>query len=368
MSFWFIVLSLVGIASIIGAVYMIWSTGRFEGVKKLAHGNRVLQIIIPTLIVAGLFGLCVVLMSFMNAAVVFIHFAIFRLLFGIAGLIVNKVTDRQIGFYWQGWGSLIISVLYLTVAFFLCHHVWLKTYDITTDKAVGDLKIAMFADSHICTTFNGDGFARNMEKIKAEKPDIVFIVGDFVDDSSRKDDLIKACEVLKTIEAPYGVWYVFGNHDRGYRSSVKRGFSATDMIIQLKKNGVKVMEDAVETVGGNIAVVGRLDASSGNRKTASELIDGIDDDKYIIVLDHQPADYEAESATKADLVLSGHTHGGQLFPITHVGEWLGMNDLRYGHEKRNGTDFIVTSGISDWELKFKTGTKSEFVIINVKGQ
>lgn len=365
MSFWMMVFSLVTIASIAGAVYMIWSTGRFEGIKKLAHGSKVLQIIIPTVIVAGLFGICVAAMSFMNAAVVFIHFAIFRVIFGIAGMIVNKVSDRQIHFYWQGWGSLVLSIVYLCIAFFLCHNVWMKTYDITTDKNIGNLKIAMFADSHIGTTFDGDGFAKQMEKIKEQKPDIVFIVGDFVDDGTKRDDMIAACEALKEMDAPYGVWYVFGNHDRGYSNSAVRGFSSNDLIIQLKKNGVKVMNDTVSIIDDRIAVVGRYDRSFGNRKQISELVDDIPDDKYIIVLDHQPADYEAEAATKADLVLSGHTHGGQLIPITHVGEWTGQNDKVYGHERINGTDFIVTSGISDWELKFKTGTKSEYVIVNV---
>jgi CheY-like chemotaxis protein len=68
----------------------------------------------------------------------------------------------------------------------------------------------------------------------------------------------------------------------------------------------------------------------------------VDKDKYMIVLDHQPNDYTNEAATDADLVLSGHTHGGQLFPITYIGEWFGVNDRTYGYEKREGTEFIVT--------------------------
>ena len=85
----------------------------------------------------------------------------------------------------------------------------------------------------------------------------------------------------------------------------------------------------------------------------------------MIVLDHQPTDFEKQAESGVDLVLCGHTHGGQLFPITYAGEWFNINDRTYGHEKRNNTDFIVTSGISDWELAFKTGTKSEYVIIDV---
>ena len=86
----------------------------------------------------------------------------------------------------------------------------------------------------------------------------------------------------------------------------------------------------------------------------------------MIVIDHQPADYDNQTKTEVDLVLSGHTHGGQLFPFNRVGKWIGANDLIYGYEKRAKTDFIVTSGISDWAIKFKTGCRSEYVVIDVK--
>lgn len=85
----------------------------------------------------------------------------------------------------------------------------------------------------------------------------------------------------------------------------------------------------------------------------------------MIVLDHQPRDYEAQAAAKVDLVLSGHTHGGQMLPLAPLVRKLGSNDMVYGYEKRDNTDFIVTSGISDWEIKFKTGCKSEFVVVDV---
>ena len=65
------------------------------------------------------------------------------------------------------------------------------------------------------------------------------------------------------------------------------------------------------------------------------------------------------------MVISGHTCGGQFIPINHVGELTGENTKCYGYEKRGNTNFIVTSGISDWAFKFKTGCKSEYVVINV---
>ena len=104
----------------------------------------------------------------------------------------------------------------------------------------------------------------------------------------------------------------------------------------------------------------------GRRLTMQELTKDLDPDKFSVVLDHQPNDYQNQTTAEVDLVLSGHTHGGQLFPLNKVGEWIGANDKTYGLEKRNKTNFIVTSGLSDWAIKFKTGTKSEFVVIDVK--
>ena len=85
----------------------------------------------------------------------------------------------------------------------------------------------------------------------------------------------------------------------------------------------------------------------------------------MIMLDHQPNDYAAEEASGVDLVLSGHTHGGHIFPAGLLGVWMGANDKTYGYERRGGTDFFVTSGISGWVIPFKTGCISEYVVIDI---
>ena len=96
----------------------------------------------------------------------------------------------------------------------------------------------------------------------------------------------------------------------------------------------------------------------------------LDDSHFSIVMDHQPCDYEAQAASSVDLVVSGHTHGGQLFPLMQFENLmaLGGDDKVYGYEKRENTNFIVTSGISDWAIKFKTGCRSEYVLIDIQGE
>lgn len=77
----------------------------------------------------------------------------------------------------------------------------------------------------------------------------------------------------------------------------------------------------------------------------------------------------AEAAAGADLVLSGHTHGGQMIPLMQLMRrfHIGGTDNVYGKERRRNTDFIVTSGISDWAVRFKTGCRSEYVMIDING-
>ena len=88
-------------------------------------------------------------------------------------------------------------------------------------------------------------------------------------------------------------------------------------------------------------------------------------DNYTILLDHQPLDLEQNASLGIDLQLSGHTHGGQLFPMGIV-QSLTSDTLVRG--QRNIDDFtaITTTGMSGWRYPIKTGAPSEYVIIKVK--
>ncbi len=364
--YWSYVLAASAVTALAGLVYLTVCLRRFRGIGKLSGGKSVL---LSLGIIAAAFAILSFAMSFINAVVVFLHEVLIFLLFGLGVRLVKRRSGKQPRVNWQGWLALGFSLVYLTAAYILCNHVWQKDYALTTDKALGELKIALIADSHLGTTFDGEGFGEHLKTIEAQQPDLLVIAGDFVDDWSRKEDLEKACAALSEADFPLGVWYVFGNHDAG--SFARRDFSASELVSALRDCGVHVLEDEWAEVDGRFIVAGRKDASAGGfrgaRKDMASLLAGADTKKYIILLDHQPSDYENEAASAADLVLSGHTHGGQLIPITFVGKWFGIVDREYGYERRGGTDFIVTSGISDWELQFKTGARSEYVIITVEG-
>ena len=366
---WLVIFGSMFIAAFGGIVYLYTRFQRFGIVNRIAGDRKMLRwllALIPVLIIA-----CCYLADRINTIVVVLNLMFFWLIGDIIVWIVKKSGKNKDGKenrfrpYYTGIIVLLFTAVYLCVGWYLGHHVWRTEYDLTTDKDLGqqELKAVLFADSHIGTTFDGEGFAVHMKMIQDEEPDIVFIAGDYVDDDTTKKDMIRSCQALGELKTSYGIYYVFGNHDKGYYNG--RDFSYADLTAELKKNGVTVLEDEALLVNDSFYVIGRMDKGAGNRKSASEMLYGLDLYKYKIMLDHQPNDYDGEAASGVDLVLSGHTHGGQMLPINRMGEWIGANDRTYGYEKRQNTEFIVTSGISDWAIDFKTGTKSEYVVLKI---
>ena len=265
--------------------------------------------------------------------------------------------------YLSGLLAIILTFIYLGFGIYNDFHVTQTHYDIATEKDIGGerLRIAQITDSHLGTTFDGIGFSEHLDEIQKTNPDLLVITGDYVDDGTSKKDMLAATEALGKFQSTYGTYFIFGNHDKGYFNY--RDFTEQELRSALKKNNVTILEDESILIDNRFYITGRQDKTEDHRKSAEALASELDGTKYDIVLDHQPNDYAAESAAGMDLVLSGHTHGGQVFPVNlFVGR---ANDRVYGHEKRGSTDFIVSSGISDWEIIFKTGTFSEFCVIDI---
>ena len=366
---WFFIFGALILAAILGNIYLVSRFARFSIIHKVAGARKIIRYIIGAVLMILLFCGTWVALGAINAMLVIIHLMVIWLLCDGINSIVKKRRKVHSEKYYAGVFALGITFVYLTCGWYFAHHVWRTEYVLTTDKQTGSLRVVLISDSHVGTTFDGKGFVEHIRTIQSENPDIVVVAGDFVDDDTSKEDMIAACEALGTLQTTYGVYYAFGNHDKGYYGPAFRGYSGDDLIAELERNHVVVLQDEAVLLDNRFYLIGRQDRSEeqrgDSRASMAELVSDLDPDKYSIVLDHQPSDYAAQTAAGVDLVLSGHTHGGQLFPINYMGQWTGIDDKTYGLGKWESTNFIVTSGISDWAIKFKTGCKSEYVVINV---
>ena len=370
MLMWYIIFVVLIISTAACLLYLSSRAVKFNFAAKIAPFKSKRRLLLGFAIIALCFGGLALCLNLMNAVVCLIYFAGFWLISDILFYIIRRVGKLIFKRYYAGYLAVLLSISTLLCGWYLDHNVWQTDYTITTSKQIPPLKIVHFADSHIGTTFNSKGFVKHLQAMQQQNPDVVLITGDFVDDDTSRAEMIAASQALGNLKTRYGVYFAFGNHDKGYHNPAIRGFTGTDLINELKKNGVRVLQDETVILNNAVYIVGRNDLSElqrgGSRLSMQKLTQGLDKSKFIIVMDHQPADYQNQAQSGADLVLSGHTHGGQLWPLNKVGEWIGANDRTYGYERRLLTDFIVTSGISDWAIKFKTGTKSEFVVIDIK--
>ncbi len=362
--FWIFVFLYSIVCSAAGLLYLLARFRKFSFVKKLSNGKKVLEIAIPLIILVAVVVIPGLILNAFASLIVIIHVGIFFVLADIITFIAKKAFKKELSLDIMGLLATVCTIVYLCFGWYFAHHVYETDYKIDTDKDIGSLRVAFIADSHIGITLDGEKFTDEIEIINKQSPDIVFVVGDYVDDDSTFADLKKSCEALGSIDSKYGVYFVFGNHDKGY--STDKDYTVTQLRDEMAANGVKILEDEAVLIDDRFYVIGRQDASEDTRLEMSELTKGLDTSKYMIVLDHQPNDYDAEQSAGVDLVLSGHTHGGHFFPSGIVGIITGMNDKLYGHENIGGTDFVVTSGISGWAIPFKTFAISEYVIIDIE--
>ncbi len=356
------------LGGLLSIVIISFKFTKFEFIKIISKNDKKKGFLLGLSLQVLLMVVLLFTIGFINAFIAILHLFIFWIISDLIGGFIVKKRKSETKCYYAGAAAIIFTGLYLLTGAFLAYNVWETSYELSTDKELGNLKVAMIADSHVGTTFDGEGFEKRMMALNDTKPDIVVVAGDFVDDDTTKEDMIKSCQVLGNLDTKYGVYFSFGNHDKGYFNS--RGYTGEDLLNELEKNNVIVLQDESILLDDRFYVIGRQDRSvdmmGGKRAGMNELVKDLDKSKYMIVIDHQPHDYEAQAESGVDLVLSGHTHGGQVFPGNLVEALFRTDDKVYGHEKRGNTDFIVTSGISDWAIIFKTCCYSEFVTCNIK--
>ncbi len=253
--------------------------------------------------------------------------------------------------------SLAVIVVLLTGVFTYGYFNYMDkrrhTVDLPTAKDVGGgVKIVMASDLHLGYHNPRKELARWVDMINAERPALVLLGGDVVDGSLRPIVAEDMAAELRRVEAP--VLACPGNHEyyAGFEGSADFYRDA----------GITLLRDSAVTVGG-IAVVGRDDRSNPHRKSLGALMRGVDKSKYVILLDHQPYHLEQAERAGVDFQFSGHTHHGQLWPISWITE--AVYEDAYGPWRRGSTRYYVSSGLGQWGAKFRIGTCSEYVVATV---
>lgn len=226
---------------------------------------------------------------------------------------------------------------------------------IQSEKIEDPLKIVGISDLHLGHTISRKELAKWVKMINRENPDLILIAGDLIDNQLRPLIQQSMDKELVKLKAPLGIYACTGNHE--FISGIKESSAF------YKKSGITLLRDSSASVGG-LTIIGREDHSHKNRKSLSEIIAGSDLAKFSILLDHQPNNLDEAVENRIDFQLSGHTHHGQVFPISLITKK--MFELSHGYKQKENSHFYVSSGLGIWGGKFRIGTQSEYLVLELK--
>ena len=251
-------------------------------------------------------------------------------------------------------GLLVVIFVYGNLHY---HHKYRQELILTTDKPLQkELKLVMLSDMHIGYHNRRADLARWVDMINEEHADMILIAGDIIDGSMRPLLEERMDEEFRRLNAP--VYACLGNHE----------FYAGDAnAVQFYKDaGIHLLRDSVALVGG-IAIIGREDRSNIGRESVKDLVETQISDsisQFSVLLDHQPFHLDRTAAAGVDFQFSGHTHHGQVWPISWITE--SIYECAYGEYQIDNTRFYVSSGLGIWGGKFRIGTRSEYVVAIVR--
>jgi predicted MPP superfamily phosphohydrolase len=231
------------------------------------------------------------------------------------------------------------------------------------DPALDGLRIATFSDAHLSAMFRRGRVEELVAMVNSQQPDVVAIVGDLVD--APVDELRDDIAPLADLVSAQGVYFVTGNHEY---------FTETEAWMRhLPTLGVEVLRNervAIRRGGASFDLAGiddRIAAGSGVPGHGADLdaaLDGRDDDTPVVLLAHQPVMVGQASDAGVDLQISGHTHGGQLWPFDYA---IRLDQPAVeGLSRIGGTQLYVTTGAGFWGPPVRVGARPEVAVIELR--
>lgn len=230
-----------------------------------------------------------------------------------------------------------------------------KEVGVASNKIKDEQKIVLLSDIHIHRAINPEKIKGIVEKTNALEPDIILLAGDIIDDDV--DVVAKTSALLKGLKAKKGIYFVTGNHEfyTGYKETVD----------EMKKLGFSFLENGGVSLG-DVYLAGIPDLFSGRsyHKNADikQAFAAAEPEQFRLFMSHTPADFGKEN--NFDLEVSGHTHGGQIFPF-HVFAKLHNKYLAGFYEMENGARIYVSRGSGQWGPQMRFLAPSEITLLKL---
>ena len=231
-------------------------------------------------------------------------------------------------------------------------HKYREEITIASPKIEKPLKVVLMSDVHAGYHNRYKDVRHWVDIVNGEKPDLILLGGDLIDRSLRAVTADHEASCLKHLKAP--VYSCLGNHE--YYAGVE------ESVEFYKSAGITLLQDSLASVCG-ITVIGRDDKTNESRKALYKLMRKVPKGQFVLLLDHQPQDLLEAQLSGVDFQFSGHTHSGQVWPLTLI---VKMEfEHPHGRLVKGNTNYYITSGMGIWGGKFRIGSRSEYLVLNL---
>ena len=283
---------------------------------------------------------------------------VFLLYMVLALLVVDIAAWCNLTVPYRFWVALAFAAVVLIAGHHHYKHPKVNILPITLDMQYDNtmtLTIVAVSDVHLCEGTNRKALAKYVDLINAQQPDVIVIAGDLVDNSVRPLYRDHMADELARLQAPYGIYMVPGNHE------YICGIDSVEKFIE--STPITLLRDSIVTLPIGIQLIGRDDKSNPNRLDMATLITKADSAYPTLVLDHQPYGVSEANALGVDILLCGHTHRGQVWPLTWLTDLL--FEQSHGYRQWSHTHTYVSQGLSLWGPPFRIGSDSELVVFKL---
>ncbi len=283
-------------------------------------------------------------------------FLSFCICIGYAVLLI-LLKSFHVKTFWMGMASIGTILVVWALAFWGGFSAPKLKYISVNIPNAPYMKLALLSDTHLGMGVSLGRFDKVMSRIEAENPDGLFVLGDIFEYGPNREAYAKRLARTRTELGSVGV---LGNHEYyvGYGDS-KDFFDAA---------GIKLLENETTVLPNGVQVAGLKDIHTAHvtAQEVADVLDQLDPNKPTILLSHTPLHAEVAAAHGANLMLSGHTHNGQLWPFAYL---VRMRFPRvYGLYDVNGMSFYITSGVFYWGIPLRFLAPAEIVILEVNAK
>lgn len=257
----------------------------------------------------------------------------------------------------------LIVVAVFGLAFFACVYglvnaAWIRTTRVTVKlpnlpESWRGRTVALVTDLHLGNVRGARFTQRIVARLQRLQPDAVFISGDMFDGT--KADLDWLVAPWSKLSMPRGTYFVTGNHEE---------FTDRNAFLDaIARTGIHVLNNEKVEVDG-LQIVGVHDGEAGEPRTLRAVLQStqLDGRRPSILLAHQPSNPAIAAEAGISLQLSGHTHGGQIWPWNWVAA-LVHGRFNYGSNRLGALQVFTSSGVGTWGMPMRVGTKSEIVLL-----